>query len=103
MHTLHIEHPITAFATWKAAFDGFAQMRARAGVRAHRVAQPVDDCHYVVVDLDFGTEAEAVSFREFLRTKVWAVAEKSPGLAGTPVARILVLEDVMAAPRTATV
>ncbi|MEO6019941.1 MAG: hypothetical protein ABIP45_06800 [Knoellia sp.] len=103
MHTLHIEHPITDFATWKGAFDRFAQMRAGAGVRGHRVAQPVDDDHYVVLDLDFDTETEASSFRAFLRTKVWAVPENSPGLAGDPVARILMLEEVLAAPRTATV
>lgn len=94
MHTLHIEHRITAFSTWKAAFDRFANMRADAGVRGQRVARPVYDEHYVLIDLDFDTEAAAVSFRKFLESKVWAVRESSPGLAGTPVARVLALEDV---------
>ncbi|KRE40851.1 hypothetical protein [Knoellia sp. Soil729] len=98
MHTLHIEHAITAFPTWKAAFDRFADMRAHAGVRGQRIAQPVDDDHYVVIDLDFETESAAVSFREFLQTKVWAVPESSPGLAGVPVARILVLDGVEGGP-----
>jgi hypothetical protein len=33
--TLHVEHPITDFAAWKAAFDRFADKRADAGVTAH--------------------------------------------------------------------
>lgn len=95
MHTLHIEHPITDFATWKRAFDGFAEMRARAGVRSHRVAQPVDDNRYVIIDLDFDAEAGAVAFREILRTRVWGIAANSPALVGEPVARVLVLEDLL--------
>lgn len=43
MPTLHIEHPITDFDTWKSAFDRFAPARESAGVRHHRVQRPVDD------------------------------------------------------------
>ena len=50
MVTLHIEHPITDYRTWRAAFDGFAQRRTDGGVRAARIAQPVDDQHYIVID-----------------------------------------------------
>ncbi|MFH5207350.1 hypothetical protein ACHIPZ_03815 [Antrihabitans sp. NCIMB 15449] len=95
MHTLHIEHPISDFATWKQAFDKFAELRSLAGVRSHRVAQPVDDSGYVVIDLDFDAEAAAVAFLEILRTRVWGVAANSPALAGDPVARILVVEDLL--------
>ena len=31
MATLHIEHPITDFETWTAAFERFADTRRRAG------------------------------------------------------------------------
>ena len=89
MVTLHIEHPISDYATWKAAFDGFADGRARSGVRAHVIRQPIDDEHYIVLDLEFDTVDQAEHFREFLRTKVWANAESSPALRGEPVARIL--------------
>lgn len=89
MPTLHIEHPITDYATWRAAFDGFADARRAAGVRAHRVRQPVDDPRYVVVDLDFDTVDEARDFLRFLRSTVWARPANSPALAGTPQARIL--------------
>jgi hypothetical protein len=89
MATLHIEHPVTDFGTWKAAFDRFAELREKSGVRGHRIQQPVDDARYVVIDLDFQTPGEAEKFLDFLRTKVWASPENAPALAGTPQARIL--------------
>lgn len=89
MATLHIEHPIVDFSTWKAAFDRFADARAGAGVRGALIQQPIDDDHYVVVDLQFDTVTEAEKFREFLHTVVWATPENSPALVGTPQTRIL--------------
>lgn len=89
MTTLHIEHPITDFATWSAAYDRFADRRRSAGVRAERVQQPVDDEHYVVVDLDFPTREGAQQFLTFLETSVWTSPGSSPALAGRPHTRIL--------------
>jgi hypothetical protein len=89
MATLHIEHPITDFGTWKAAFDRFAEAREKSGVRAHRILRPVDDARYVVVDLEFRTADEAEKFLEFLRATVWSSAQNAPALDGTPQARIL--------------
>ena len=94
MVTLHIEHPITDLATWRGAFDRFADVRARAGVRAHRIQTPVDDPHYVVVDLDFDTAEQAASFLEILRTRVWPSRESAPALAGEP--RTMILTAAMA-------
>lgn len=91
MVVLRIEHPITDFETWSAAFARFGGARRRAGVLSHRVLQPVDDPCAVAVDLDFATVEAAEAFRSFLRTAVWAVPENSPGLAGDP--RAVVLED----------
>jgi hypothetical protein len=88
--TLHIEHPISDLATWQAAFDRFADHRERAGVQAARVAQPVDDPGYVVVDLDFESADEARQFLGFLRMRVWADPSSSPALRGEP--RTLILE-----------
>lgn len=90
MATLHIEHAITDFATWKAAFDRFAERRAQGGVTAHRIHQPIDDSRYVVLQLDFPSTEQAEAFREFLETKVWSTPANAPGLAGVPRARILV-------------
>jgi hypothetical protein len=94
MATLHIQHPITDFATWAAAFSRFADARHNAGVRAQRVQRPVDDPRYVVIDLDFDTAGEAQSFQSFLTTQVWARPENSPGLAGTPESMVLESEAV---------
>ena len=92
MSTLHIEHPISDFTTWKAAFDRFAGIRQQSGVRSHRIQRPMDDPRYIVVDLDFDDPAEAEAFLEFLQTKVWSSPENSPALAGDP--RTAILEPV---------
>jgi hypothetical protein len=89
MPTLHIEHPITSYEAWAGAFESFAEARERAGVRSHRLQRPVDDPNYIVIDLDFDTPEEAAAFLGFLKSKVWAVPENSPGLAGSPKAMIL--------------
>jgi hypothetical protein len=89
MRTLHIEHPITDFATWHAAFEAFADARRAAGVRAQRVQRPVDDDHYVLIDLDFDDVDAAEAFQHFLRTVVWNQPANSPALVGTPTTRIV--------------
>ncbi len=94
MPTLHIEHRITDFDTWASAFNRFADARRKAGVRAQRVQQPVDDPGYVVIDLDFNTTEEAQAFLGFLNTKVWGVGENSPALAGTPETMVLAAAEI---------
>jgi hypothetical protein len=87
--TLHIEHPITDLRTWLGAFSRFEEARQKAGVRAHRVRQPVDDDKYIYVDLDFDGVEQAAAFREFLEKTVWASRDASPALAGAARARVL--------------
>ena len=89
MPTLHIEHAITDVGTWKQAFDRFEEARRAAGVLAHRVHRPIDDPHFVVIDLDFTSVSQARAFLEFLTTEVWAHPERAPALAGTPRTRII--------------
>lgn len=89
MFTLHIEHPVSDFDVWRSAFDGFADMRSRSGVRSHVVRQPVEDPRYVLIDLDFDTTAQAEQFLDLLRTRVWANRDNSPALAGALITRIL--------------
>lgn len=43
----------------------------------------------MVIDLDFDTTDEATAFLGFLNTKVWAIPENAPALAGTPETMIL--------------
>jgi len=89
MATLHIEHPISDLSTWLTAFGRFAEARQKGGVRAHRIYQPVDDDTYILIDLDFDTADAAERFKRFLEVNVWSSREASPGLAGTPQARVL--------------
>lgn len=93
MPTLHIEHAITDFATWNAAFGRFAELRQQAGVRQQRVQQPVDDPRYVVIDLDFDTVSAAEKFLGFLQANVWSSSDSAPALAGAPQTRILLRQD----------
>jgi hypothetical protein len=89
MATLHIEHAITDLQTWLSAFRRFEEARRNAGVQAHRVHQPIDDDKYIYVELDFDTAEQAREFQGFLETRVWSSPEASPGLGGTPRARVL--------------
>lgn len=89
MTTLHIEHAITDFPTWHAAFERFEDARTHAGVLRHRILQPVDDPKYVVIDLDFTDAEEAQAMLAFLTTQVWSSPSSSPALVGAPTARIL--------------
>jgi hypothetical protein len=89
MPTLHIEHPVTDLAVWQAAFDRFADRRRQGGVSAERVQRPVDDDHYVLIDLDFPSREQAERFLGFLESTVWASRDTSPALVGAPLTRIL--------------
>ena len=96
MAILHIEHPITDFGTWRAAFDRFEAARADGGVVAARIYRPVDDDKYVLIDLDFATVDQAQQFQQFLHTRVWSTPDNAPALAGAPATRILRAEAVSA-------
>jgi hypothetical protein len=97
MYTLHVEHSVTDFDIWSAAFARFAPLRQSAGVRSHTVRRPVDDPRYVSVDLDFDTADDAEAFLQILRTRVWSSPSASPALAGDPITRVLVTEESGAA------
>ena len=92
MHTLRIEHAVTDFDTWRAAFDRFAGKRSASGVVGQRVWRPVDDRQYVLLDLDFDSTELARSFLRFLHTQVWSSPENAPALVGAP--RTAILETV---------
>jgi hypothetical protein len=59
MATLYIEHSITVVQTWLGAFTRFEDARRKAGVRAQRICQPVDDEKYIWVTLKFDRAEEA--------------------------------------------
>jgi hypothetical protein len=88
MTTLQLEHAISDFATWKAAFDRDPVDRAGSGVRAYRIHRPLEDPAYVVVDLEFDEAGAAERFRGKLE-RLWQSAEAAPALAGRPQVRIV--------------
>lgn len=89
MATLRIEHGITDFQIWQEAFDSFADARAKAGVRAFAIRQPVGDPQYLTLDLEFDSAGQAEAFERFLRQQVWASPSSSPALDGAPTTRVL--------------
>lgn len=93
MFTLQIEHPIKDFDMWLRAYSADPLGRADSGVMAERVYRPVDDDHYVVLDLDFTTAAGAAQFLERLKSQVWSTQAVSPALAGGPKTRIVKRQD----------
>ncbi|MDQ1627625.1 MAG: hypothetical protein QOI54_1369 [Actinomycetota bacterium] len=89
MPTLLIEHSISDFDLWHDAFMRFAARRKEGGVLRERIMQPVDDPHYVLIDLEFVTLDAARDFQQFLETQVWSTPANSPALVGSPRARIV--------------
>jgi len=68
MPTLHIEHQVGDFDTWKRnAFDADPLGRAKAGVVRHRVFQSTSDPNYVLIDLEFASLPEAEAMEKALR------------------------------------
>lgn len=89
MVSLNIEHEITDFATWIAAFNSFAEVRTKHGVRQHHIRRPVDNPNFVVIDLVFDDVSQAETFLRFLQDKIWPSPQNAPALTGTPQTRIL--------------
>jgi hypothetical protein len=88
MPILRLEHAISDFDVWKAAFDRDPVHREQAGVRSHQVYRPIDDPNYIAVDLEFDTSAQAERFRVALG-QLWHSAQAAPALVGTPQVRIV--------------
>jgi hypothetical protein len=85
---VQIEHPISDFETWKAAFDRDPVQREASGVTCYRIYRPVDDPRYVAVDLEFETRPQAEAFERTLQA-MWRSPQAAPALGGTPRSRIV--------------
>ena len=86
MYILRIEHPVPDFDGWKQAFDSDPIGRERSGVRRYQVLRPTDDQHYVMIDLEFDSLAQAEAVLAALRT-LWSRVEGT--IMMNPQARIL--------------
>lgn len=70
MVILRIEHPVPNYDIWKQAFDSDPVNRKQSGVRRYRILRPIDDPHYVIVDLEFDTVSQAEALLAAMR-EVW--------------------------------
>lgn len=73
MVILRIQHRVPNFEGWKHAFDGDPVDRKAAGVRRYYVHRAVADRNFVMIDLEFDSQAEAERLLEKLR-RLWAGA-----------------------------
>lgn len=89
MYTLQIEHGVKDFQMWKRAYGADPLGRAGSGVLAERIYRPVDNEHYVALDLDFASRGEAAEFLDRLRSSVWSTPAASPALDSGPKTRIV--------------
>lgn len=88
MYIVQVEHATIGYDSWKRAFDSDPIGREQGGVRSYRIARPVDDPDYVVVDLEFDHRERAVAFRDALE-RMWATPQAQQVLGGTPRARVI--------------
>jgi hypothetical protein len=86
MYVLRIEHPVPDFDGWKKAFDSDPVGREKSGVRRYRVLRPIDDRHYVMIDLEFDTAARAEALLAAMRV-VWGRVQGQ--IMTSPQARIV--------------
>jgi hypothetical protein len=86
MPTLHIEHQVADFDSWKRnAFDADPLGRVKSGVRSHRISQGASDPNYVLIELEFASMPEAEAMHAALR-KLW---QNPLAQIGSPTARII--------------
>jgi hypothetical protein len=74
MTILRIEHKVPDFDGWRKAFDSDPLHRQASGVRRYRIIRPVDDAHFVSVELEFTYQAEAEAMLTALK-KLWGEVE----------------------------
>lgn len=61
MILLHIEHSVFDFDAWKASFDSYSELRQQSGVRRYRIARPIDNPTFAMIDLEFDSVSQAES------------------------------------------
>jgi quinol monooxygenase YgiN len=70
MAIVQIEHAVRDFDAWKAAFDSGPASREESGVQRYRILRPLDDPHYIMVELEFEDTHQAESFIAAMQ-EVW--------------------------------
>lgn len=85
MLILQIEHQVPNYDGWKKAFDNDPIDRVKSGVKSYRVYRPIDDPHYVIIDLVFDDLSKAQSTLAALQ-QLWGNVEGA--VMNRPKARI---------------
>jgi len=93
MPTLRLELQIRDFDLWRSAFARDFGQRRQSGMRRYRIARPLDDPNYVMIDADFDGAGEIESYLAKMR-EVWQSRESAPALVGSPRVRILETVEV---------
>lgn len=75
MTTIQIQHAVRDFEAWKQAFDSDPLRRGKHGVVRHVVQRSIEDPNFIVIQLEFGTRAEAEIFLPLLRGMFGGVAD----------------------------
>ena len=91
MYILRIEHPVPDYDGWKRAFDSDPVGRQKLGVRRYQILRPVDDPHYVMIDLEFETQAQAEALLAAMRG-VWSRVQGQ--VMSDPKARIVEAAEI---------
>jgi len=91
MYILRIEHPVPDYDGWKRAFDSDPVGRQKLGVRRYQILRPVDDPHYVMIDLEFETQAQAEALLAAMRS-VWSRVQGQ--VMSDPKARIVEAAEI---------
>jgi hypothetical protein len=86
MPVLRIEHSVPDYDVWKRAFDSDPADRKGSGVTKYQIFRSADDPKYVLIDLEFASQAEAEGLLETMR-RVWAGPGKDVMM--NPQARIV--------------
>jgi hypothetical protein len=86
---LRVEHPVIDFNAWRSSFERYDDLRQQHGVHQYTILRPVDDPHYVVIDVELGSRTHAEMLLAALQ-RVWGdVAGKVLPTDVRPRARIL--------------
>jgi hypothetical protein len=86
MPTLRIEHSVANYDAWKHAFDSDPADRKGHGVSSYQISRLVEDPSYVMIDLEFDTQANAEGLLGVMQG-VWAGPGKD--VMRNPQARIV--------------
>jgi hypothetical protein len=89
MVILRIEHTVPDFEDWKkGGFDSDPLDRKASGVVRYRIAQPIDDPKYAVIELEFNKLDEAEAMLERLKV-MWGNVMDRFGWTEKPKTQIL--------------